>query len=210
MMKPIFFVIIFLFMSENMNAQTGPVPHLKKEKKLNAWKDQMELDRQKIRELLGVDMLGDVSKRFEELIKKFHGSDMNSFFQDDNFSQFLDDWDPYEGLAQGSSHWMETPKERILIMKYKSQKDSPIDIKIEKGKIQIKGTSEEVSEMGGVKSKSVSTFHQTYSIPSDVDAEKAIFENKNGEILIKFPKINPGKGSDKNRPVTRQQGDITI
>ncbi len=213
------FLFIFTFGMEKVFSQDqnkkitpGPSLKLKKEQKMNHLKDELAKNREKIRELLGVDMLGDVSKRFEELMEKFHGNDMGSFFDDDNFNQFLDDWDPFVGLSQGSSHWMETPKERILILKYKAPKDSPVDIKIEKGKIQIRGSTEEVSESGGIKSKSVSSFNQLYTIPSDVDGARATFENKNGEILIKFPKKNPGKMAvegespkAQNRPTAKEE-----
>lgn len=237
-MKNVVMLFVFLLLGQSKGAlaqtKTGKAKviensnsaKLKKEQKAKRWKSQIELDRQKIRELLGVDMLGDVSKKFEELLKRFHGDDMDSFFQDDNLGQFLDDWDPFEGLTQGSSHWIDTPKERILILKYKAPKDSPIDIKIEKGIIQIKGSSEEVSDVGGVKTKSITTFNQSYNIPSDVDAAKVKFENKDEEILVKFPKLSAGqlktpnqklkikeekqKEEEQIRPLTPQDGDITL
>lgn len=223
LLLPLLFSNAFNLMAEDNNK-------IKKQEEIKSWKSQIDKNRQVIRELLGVDMLGDVSKRFEQLMEKFGDEDMEKFFKDDHFDRFMDNWNPFEGLSDGSSHWMETPKERILIFKHKVPKNAPLDIKIHKGRINIKGKSETSHEIAGVKSKSISSFEQSYSIPDDVDASKASFENKEGEVLIKLPKKIAGKTDFKKldlkkssktyqdekkededlKPLIPSEGDITI
>lgn len=220
-----------LLLSGASNLMAEDNNKIKKQQEMKSWKNQIDKNRQAIRELLGVDMLGDVSKRFEQLMEKFGDQDMEKFFKDDHFDQFMDNWNPFEGLSDGHAHWMETPKERILIFKHKVPKNSPLDIKIQKGTIEIKGQSESTHEIAGVKSKSISSFEQSYSIPDDVDASKASFENKEGEVLIKLPKKVAGKTDFKKldlknqaqpyqndkkeedeglKPLIPSEGDITI
>lgn len=214
-----FFLLALLLLSvleNNLFSNENAKAH--KQEEMQNWKKQIDRNRQQIRELLGVDMLGDVSKRFEQLMEKFGDEDMEKFFKDDHFDRFMHNLNPFQGLADGSSHWMETPKERILIFKHKVPKNAPLDIKIHKGRIEIKGQSETTHEVAGIKSKSISSFEQSYSIPHDVDESKASFENKEGEVLIKFPKKVAGKTVPKVpkkeeedlKPLAPSEGDITI
>lgn len=159
-------------------------------------------------------------RRFEKLIEKHYRKDMDSFFKDDNFNRFFQQWDPFEQMSSGQSHWMETPKERVLIVKVETSEEAPVEINIEDGKIIISGKVITESGFG----KRVQSFKKVFGVPNDVHSDKAIFENNEGEILIKFPKKKAGKAPTRKperplikrpnrpgvRPLQPKSGDITI
>ena len=89
----------------------------------------------------------------------------------------------------GEYDWLEDESSRTLKLKVTQIKDKPLEIKVEKKMLSIKGNVESVSETPKGKSRSVVYFERSFSIPDDVDSENPSFENKNGEFLIKFPKL---------------------
>ncbi|GEM_PF-7090330 len=130
-----------------------------------------------------------------ELIKKMLGRD--DFFKN----------------AEEEFKWSETPTERILVVKVKSIKDGPLDIKIENGLISISRTIEREEEQStpssGTVQKSYSTksFSKSLSVPNDTDGERAIIENnKANEIVIRLPKLKKQADDIDRVPVTPNAG----
>lgn len=184
--------------------------------------ERMQRDHERIRKMLWGDRIesyDEFNKHFEEILKKFHNGSFEDFFKDENFNQFFERMDPYSHMNSGEAHWMETPKERILILKIETPKDSPLNIKIEKGLINISGEMERIREQkdaeGKVthKSRSVTSFNQTFSVPRDVNEGSAKIENDKGEIKIRFTKstgIDSKPSQDSLKPLQPQEGDSVI
>ncbi len=137
--------------------------------------------------LLNDESFIEMEKRMLEMMKRFEegafdqGFDSSSFFKN-SFSFGYD--------------WKEDDNYKTLSLKVKQVKDRPLDIKIEKGMIKIKGSVEENSNG----KKTMAHFERTFNIPSGVDEKNPEFENKEGELLIKFKKIGAAKKKmlDKN------------
>lgn len=155
-----------------------------------------------IKSLLDDDAFSQFDKRFNDLVKKF---------DDDNFSTT-------QGLQLGSVvgeyDWRETETQQILAIKVKQIKDRPLDIKIEKGFVHLKGDVEEIldyPERKGTKKISKVHFERSFSIPEGVDQTSPLFENKDGELLIKFKKLKSIKSSPvkiKNKAQSKTIEDL--
>lgn len=170
---------------------------------------QMRDSRRIIEQFLSDEMFTDMHQQFEDMMKQFDNGNA------DPFEQFFDEKTieklfgggrgskAFGMLGTGQSRWIETPKERILILKIESTKDNPIDFKIEDAKITISGKVARTSNRGVTSHN----FKRSFIIPKDCDPAQAKFENKDGEILIKFPKIAI---KDELRPVKPEPGDTTI
>ncbi len=158
-----------------------------------------------------------MDKEFEEIMKR-RDEIFKSLFNDDVYKEFdqqmekmLEEFSKaglnfdrrmFKGGVAGEYDWEETETHKILKLKVTQVKDKPLDIKIEKGMIRIKGEVEEVLEVNDGeknskqnKKQSVSRIHfeNAFSLPSDVDQRNAEFENKAGELLIKFKKLKKSK-----------------
>lgn len=154
----------------------------------------------------------DFGDRFNDLIKKF---------EQDNFGAMPN---VEMGAVVGEYDWRETETHQILVIKVKQIKDRPLDIKIEKGFVRLKGDVEEVQASPSHKSKKISKVHfeRSFSIPEGVDQTTPEFENKDGELLIKFKKLNATKHKstkshdggaavpDKGQPIGRDSDDTVI
>lgn len=162
-----------------------------------------------MRSLLEDDSFSNFDKRFNDLIQRF---------EQDSFGSM-------QGLQMGGVvgeyDWRETPTQLILAIKVKQIKDRPLDIKIEKGFVRLKGEVEEIQEAPGRKTKKISKVHfeRSFSIPPGVDQTTPEFENSEGELLIKFKKLkesgSPSPGTPKKKdserePVGRESGDAII
>ncbi len=139
-----------------------------------------------MKSLLDDDAFSHFDKRFNDLVKKF---------DDDNFSSM-------QGLQIGNIvgeyDWRETDSQQILAIKVKQIKDKPLDIKIEKGFVRLKGEVEEIldtPERKGARKISKVHFERSFSIPDGVDQTSPLFENKDGELLIIFKKLKSIKSS---------------
>ncbi len=153
-----------------------------------------------MRSLLEDDSFSNFDKRFNDLIKKF---------DDDSFGGSMQGLQM--GAVVGEYDWRETETHQILAVKVKQIKDRPLDIKIEKGFVRLKGDVEEVldypSRKGGKKVSKVH-FERSFSIPEGVDQANPEFENKDGELLIKFKKLKPMKSSpEKKNKVKKENQD---
>ena len=154
---------------------------------------------------------GDIEKKMIEIMKRFSQQAGTPGF----------DLDEFEGPVVGEYDWVVTDKQRIFKVKVKQVKGSPLDIKIEKGMIRIKGVVESVESHGKKRVKKNVKFERTFSIPDDVDQTNPEFENKEGEVLIKFKRLESAqlkktapptslKKNDERVPVGPNSGDVNI
>lgn len=139
----------------------------------------------------------DMSSRMEKLMKDFG--------QEDFFSNLG------EGDVVGEYEWKETKTHQILSLKVKQIKDRPLDIKIKGGKILMKGDVESQTAKENRKTITRVRFEREFSIPSGVDETNPEFENKKGELLIKFKKKIASAPPQKDLvPVAPNPKDQTI
>lgn len=164
-----------------------------------------------IKSLLNDSGFQNFDKRFEDLIKRF---DQDHF----NLVPGMD-----EAGVIGEYDWRETATHQVFVLKVKQIKDKPLAIKIEKGQIKLKGDVESVEVKNQKSSKSTSItkvhFERNFVIPDDVDQNSPEFENRAGELLIKFkklkpttapPKINHKAPTEQPRPIAKDADDLTI
>jgi HSP20 family molecular chaperone IbpA len=152
----------------------------------------------------------EIMKAREEMIKSlFNDTDFENFdnhfndlvkkFEQNNFGSTSEDL----GDVVGEYNWRETDTHQILSLKVKQIKNKPLDIKIEKGQIKLKGDVESVPENSGkIKRISKVHFERSFSIPSGVDQNNPEFENKGGELLIKFKKLKQTNSTKKSGEVS--------
>lgn len=153
-----------------------------------------------LKSLLNDDSFNDMEKRMQEMMKRFGADDFD--FNAESF---------FGGSVVGQYDWKEDEVYKILSLKVKQIKDQPLDIKIEKGQIKIKGEVEESDANGNLKKGKKETkkvfskihFERIFSIPSGVDEKNPEFENRDGELLIKFKKLK--KGMSKNFNVKNKE-----
>lgn len=171
----------------------------------------MKAREEMIRSLLDDSAFSNFDSHFDDLVKKF---EQDSFGGMPGAQMDM-------GAVVGEYDWRETDTHQILVLKVKQIKDRPLDIKIEKGEIKLKGDVESVSEDKSRKRKQVSKVHfeRSFSIPEGVDQSTPEFENKGGELLIKFKKLNVSKAPskinkkesiDQRRPIGKDADDVTI
>ena len=169
----------------------------------------MKVREEMIKSLLNDSAFQNFDNRFEDLVKKF---------QQESFGGMpgMD-----EGTVFGEYDWRETETQQILVLKVKQIKDRPLDIKIEKGQIKLKGDVESVEVDHQKRRKQVTKVHfeRSFSIPEGVDQNNPEFETKDGELLIKFKKLNSSKAPLKSKskipenklePVGIEKGDTII
>lgn len=144
-------------------------------------------------------------QQMEKDMQKYH-----SLFDDEHLNNFLRDSGLFTELNHGQHNWIETKDQRILVLKVEGQEDSPLEITVENGKVQVKGKVKieniEEGPQGVTKSVSVKEIHKIYLIPEDCDPSSVEIENKAGEILVKFSKMGDGN----RRPVEPQEDQKTI
>lgn len=133
----------------------------------------MKAREEMFRMLMDDHSFDDFDKRFEQIMKNFnqHGG-----FGLQNFD------DP----IVGEYDWIKTDTHKILKIKVKQIKDKPLDIKIEKGMILLKGDVESVQGEGANAIRRRVSFQRAFSLPDDVDQNNPEFENKDGDLLVKF------------------------
>lgn len=162
----------------------------------NVFAQQSEMQKQmeeimKTREEMFRMLLDDSSteafdKRFEEMVKRFQ---QGGGFGGLGLEQFDDP-------IVGEYDWINTKTHKILKLKVKQVKDKPLDIKIENGMIRLKGDVETVD--GDVRRKV--SFQRAFTLPDDVDQTNPEFENKDGNMLIKFKYKHLSKNKKGDSP----------
>ncbi|MBC7539355.1 MAG: Hsp20 family protein [Bacteriovorax sp.] len=168
----------------------------------------MKAREEMIKSLLNDSAFENFDKKFEDLIKKMDKENFSSGAESDA-SEVIGEYD-----------WRETPTHQIFVLKIKQIKNKPLDIKIEKGQIKLKGDVESVDIKNPKSRRSTKVhFERTFAIPQEVDQSNPEFENKSGELLIKFKKLKTAKAPpktksikpvDQRRPVGKDADDLTI
>jgi HSP20 family molecular chaperone IbpA len=185
--------------------------------------DQERSDYEKMHQDLLKSLRGghpDIESRLEQMMKRFEsmddsifrdmesmfeqqGSLLDQFFQGGGLRRLLEEGGVFGNLDQGDFEWLETPNSRVLVANLQLSEGAPLDIEIKNGQITFKGESriEDITEsaFGTSRSVRVQRFNRSFAIPSDVDADKAQFENEDGKILVTFPKIEVGLPSNEGR-----------
>jgi len=212
-LKYYFFAFIF---SINLYAQNMTPEQKEIQKQID---EIMKHREEMLRSLFNDDAFQDMEKRMQEMMKRFGGEDFD--FNADSF---------FGGAVVGQYDWLEDDQYKTLKIKVTQIKDQPLDIKIEKGQIKIKGEVESVeNSKSRPKVKKKVHFERIFSIPSGVDDKNPEFENKAGELLIKFKKISgagkkgnlekakeikaPNKASENNeerQPISPDEKDIAF
>lgn len=157
------------------------------------------------------------------------GDSQTSPFDDPFFEQFFSEEDFIKGFHEKfqdkikdqigfqndfyQSSWEENDQERILVLK-PINKETPLDINIKDGMIQITVKSDK-------KGQNLS-YMSSESLPSDVDEKKLKIEQRGDDILVRLPKVvgkssNKSKikagedeGKEKLKPLKAAPGDVTI
>ena len=147
-------------------------------------------------------------KNFESLVKKFEKENFGSGFGMET-PQDIGEYD-----------WRETPTQQIFVLKVKQSKDKPLDIKIEKGQLKLKGDVESIDLQNPKTHHSTKVhFERDFVILPGVDQTNPEFENSAGELLIKFKKlktvnelrqIKNTKPIDQKSPIGKDAKDLTI
>tara|TARA_R110000868_G_scaffold248282_15_gene504713 strand:- start:640 stop:1290 length:651 start_codon:yes stop_codon:yes gene_type:complete len=210
---------IFLIMSslswaqdntdQNKSQRVPETREQRRERMRAEMREQMKESRRILQQFLSDDMFTDMRKQFEQMMDQVDNGrldDFDTFFDDDAIKKLFGGSrgsKAFGALGSGQSRWVETPKERILVLKLEMSKDTPLDFKIEGTTLTISGQVEHKSNRGVSKR----SFTKMYQIPPDCDPAAAKFENKDGEVLIKFPKII---AKDSRLPVKPDSGDSTI
>ena len=173
----IIFSVMSLFLSLKLFAQAN-----RDEEMQLQLKEFMKMREEMIKSFFDDSNFQDFDQQFENLAKKFNK---------DGFGAW-----PNIGAGEvvGEYDWRETPTHKILVLKVKQIKNKPLDIKIEKGQIKLKGDVES-ADLDNSKIKRISKVHfeRIFSIPEGVDQNSPEFENKEGELLIKFKILRTGK-----------------
>ncbi|MFT6069281.1 MAG: hypothetical protein ACJAT2_003470 [Bacteriovoracaceae bacterium] len=197
------------------------------EEAIKRWREDMQKDRLLIQKYFKSDLFKQFDKEIEKVLKSTDPGLFQNFFDDKNIDRLLKGSDISSDLEEGDFRWIETPLEKILILKMDLKEDAPFEIKIENNHIILKGEvveeKEEKTEAGSNYYKKSRTVMRTFSVPSGVDASKVKFENKGGKILIKLPKTKVSDIYKRDKrlrpkkkkvpaitPLPKSDGDITI
>jgi hypothetical protein len=153
------------------------------------------------------DFVQNEIQRFEALRKKILSRIFDdSASEEDGFESNFDSLlgQGFGGMIQSSSsglkmNWTESDQFRILEIEI-ADPNIQLDFDINKSRVQIKGTATSTTEYG----KSTSQFSHSYSVPDDVDGEKAQIEQLDKKIVIKFPFL-----STDTKPKQPQQKPVS-
>jgi HSP20 family molecular chaperone IbpA len=189
------FFLIFIFCSfyicESATAQNNQAEMQKQIEEVLKARDQM------LRSLLDDSSFQDMNSRMDKMLQQFDNDD---FFQGGLVEDVVGEYD-----------WKETDTQQILSLKVKQIKDRPLDIKIKNGKISLKGDVESQTARENKKSITRVHFEREFAVPPGVDETHPEFENRKGELLIKFKKKKIVTPSKKDLiPVAPTPGDQRI
>lgn len=203
-MKKLVLTVIFLFAHI-----TAPKIYAQDEQFQKQIEEIMKAREEMLKSLM--DGNGDMEQKMMEMMRKFS--------QQGGMPGF--DIGELEGPVVGEYDWIITDTQKILKIKVKQIKDKPLDIKIEKGMVKIKGDVESTQGTGKKKVVRKVNFERSFSLPDDVDQTSPEFENKDGEFLIKFKRLvkaefkktappPAAKKIDERIPVSPNSDDLNI
>jgi len=213
-----FIILAFIFISvssqsfgQSKNVQKEQISKSEWEKKQKeiqkSLRQQMNKQNEKLSDFMGSDSFKMYDQLMKEMLKSFEDSfkgmdwdsmdkevlkDFNKIFKPGSRG-FTNPLNPFNNQRLGQIHkWVETKKYRVLELHLNPQKDTPLDIKIEKGLVKVKGQfiieKSEKTKNSKSYSKQLVSLDRQFTIPEDCIEEKVEFEHKKDKILIKFPK----------------------
>jgi HSP20 family molecular chaperone IbpA len=204
-----FTTVVFLFMSIfNLSfAQTDQRAQKNRDEIQRQIEEIMKNRDDMIKSLFNDDAFPEMEKRMMDMMKRFSNEDLD--FNSQSF---------FGGGIVGEYDWKEDDQFKILTLKVKQIKDQPLDIKIEKGQIKIKGDVEEVTNSNKhSKNKKVTKIHfeRIFSIPAGVDEKNPEFGNTDGVLEIKFrkkmaQKSIKNKNNEERMPISPDEKDISL
>ncbi len=171
-------ILLCALMSANAFAQTSADDQFQRQ-----IDEIMKAREEMLKSLMDDSNMGEFENRMREMMKRFAGPDF--------------DMSDFESPVIGQYDWVVTDTQKILKLKVQQAKDHPLDIKIEQGMIKIKGDVVATQGTGKNKSTRKTSFERSFSLPDDVDQTNPEFENKDGEVLIKFKRLSAGKVPSK-------------
>lgn len=68
-------------------------------------------------------------------------------------------------------------------------KHEEVNVKVENGQLSISGQVEKKTQEGDSGTFLSSSFHRSFPVPPSVDTNKVQMEQKDGKIIVKFPKV---------------------
>lgn len=188
--------------------QKSSSPSKTREEKIKSYMEAREEMFRRLRESLfkGQGINDDIFKDMEAL-----GQDLMS----DSFSGI-------SGLSDFSSNnfkmeWNESKEGRTLLIAPQDQ-GQQLDINVQNGMVIVKGKTERKGPQG----TSVSSFSNSFNVPTDCDANAVKMDQKNGKIVLFFPyskdikkveipsKENEQKDDNDRRPLKPSEGDIEL
>lgn len=205
------FTILLMLTGGSVEAQ-APQP----DERLKSLREKMRKDHEMINRLLNDDAFANINRdfheRFKKLLEDFYQGTPEDFFNQQRFDQFFREWSPNSYEQDDSGQWLDTADERILVLKLDIPKDTPLDIKIEKGVIQVSGKTKRkrAASQGKSMIEEEVQFQKAFPIPSDCVAASAQFENAEGEIKIRLRKKTARKATPNIRPLTPKKDDLTL
>lgn len=203
----LFALLLTMFLASDLCAQTPPTERSVEQ----ILKEFFEGDSMR-------DMQEQVRKMMEEMDSSFSGGALK-LFDDETMNQLLRESGLFMELDHGQHEWIESEIERILVLKLELQKDAPVDIKIENGQIRVQAKIEKEvvnqTAYGESRSISVQQYARVFIVPEDCDVNSVKIENKEGEILIKFKKLQASAPSPTPtpkglKPLKKDEDDLTI
>lgn len=183
-MKKSFIIFYILFSMPVSFSQLDPT----QKDFIQKLRKQMEEDSKKAEKLLNKNFL----KKFNDAFKDMNNDFFKTFDQLTNDKDFQDVLKGFQLPDNQINHkWTINKGHRVLTLKMSVKNDAPLEINIEKGKLNIKGTVEKQIESTGPKGKNINTriytFNQTFSIPKDVDSSGVEYKNLEDGLQISFP-----------------------
>jgi len=205
--------VCFLMAWGALMAQEPPTSRPQDER-LKALREKMRKDHEMINRLLNDDAFANLNRDFHDKFKKllddFYQGTPEDFFKNQKFDQFFRDWSQGNFAQDESGQWLETADERVLVLKLDIPKDAPLDIKIEKGVIQVSGKTIHRRKSAQGESVEEVQFQKAFPIPSDCVGPSARFENGEGEIKIHLRKKSASRTGPKVKPLAPRKGDLTL
>lgn len=129
------------------------------------------------------DPFDDMRRMRESMLKQFNHEEGGGLF---------DTW--YKKRFGGGSAGDVARREDANFIYYdisvQGLKNDKVNIKVENGNIFISGQVEQKNEDGDSSSYMSSSFHRSFPVPSNVDANQVKIEQGKGTLVVKFPKVD--------------------
>lgn len=149
----------------------------------------------------------------EEIHKRMRDKLLLGFGADDDlFKDMHGLFEGFDTLTPTSQNfemsWQDSKEGRTLILSPKDEKQR-LDINIENGMVSVQGKVEKKTSHGS----SISSFSNSFNVPSDCDASKVQMDQKDGKIHVFFPYKKEAVAAptpNGRRPIAPSDDDIEI